>query len=79
MGFHLYWLARTNNKRDMRVLIAIHKDIVSKVIVENWTDFASYLYCMILDFKEPYQKLGKMPRKTRVLNLYNNKLGEGYL
>ncbi len=77
-GFHLYWPAGTENRRDMRVLTAVRKDIVSGVIVENRTDLASHPYCMVLDFKEPYQEPGKLPRRTRVVNLYDNKLGEGY-
>ena len=35
LGFNLYWLFGTNNQKDMRVLIAVRKDILSKVVIEN--------------------------------------------
>lgn len=79
LGFHLYWPAGTENRRDMRVLIAVRKDIVSGVIIKNCINLVSHPYYIVLDFKEPYQEFGKMPRRTKVVNLYNNKLGERYL
>ncbi len=31
-----------------------------------------------MDLKESYQKSGKRPRRTKIVNLYDNKLEEGY-
>ena len=30
----------------------VKKDILNKVIIENWTDPASQLYCIVSDIKE---------------------------
>lgn len=62
----------------MRVLTAIRKDIVSKIIVENRTDLVSYPYCMVNDIREPYPQ-GEKFKRTRVVNLYDNKIGSGQL
>ncbi len=77
-GFNLYWPSGTENRRDMRVLTAVRKEIVNEVIIDDRTDLASHPYCMVLDLKEPYRESGKRPRRTRIVNLYDNKLGEGY-
>ena len=63
----------------MRVLTAVQKNIVNQVTIENQSDLASHPYCLILDLKEPYPESSKkLPRRTRIVNVYDNKLGEGY-
>ncbi len=76
-GFSLYWLSGTDNRKDMRVLIAVRKDILNKVIIENRTDLASHPYCIVLDIKKLNPVSGKYSRRTRVVNLYDNKIGNG--
>lgn len=61
----------------MRVLIAVRKEILSKVVIENRTDLVSHPYCMVLDIRELHPQSGRCLRKTRVVNLYDNKVGEG--
>ena len=51
-GFNLYWPSGTDSRKDMRVLTAVRKDIISRVIIENQTDLISHPYCMALDIKE---------------------------
>ena len=34
-GFNLYWPSGTDNRKDMRVLTAVRKDILNKVIINN--------------------------------------------
>ncbi len=34
-GFNLYWPSGTDSRKDMQVLTAVRKDIISRVIVEN--------------------------------------------
>ena len=63
----------------MRVLTAVRKDMLSKVVVENRTDLVSHPYCMVLDIREPHPQAGKAFRRTRVVNLYDNKVGKGQL
>ena len=76
-GFSLYWPFGTDNCKDMRVLTAVRKDILNKVITDNRTDLVSHLYCLVLDFKELHPVTRKVVRKTRVVNLYDNKVARG--
>ena len=73
-GFILYWPSGTDDRKDMRVLIAVRKDILNKVIIENRTDLVSHPYCIVLDIRELNPVSGKYSR-TRVVNLYDNKIG----
>ena len=59
----------------MRVLIIVKKDILNKVIIENRTDLISHLYCIIFDIRERNPTSRKYSRKSRVVSLYNNKIG----
>ena len=77
-GFNFYWPSGTSSRKDMRVLVAVRKDILNKVIIENRTDLVSHPYCIVLDIKELHPSFGKQSRRTRVVNLYDNKIGEGY-
>ncbi len=77
VGFNLYSPSRTDNRKDMRVLIAVRKDILNKVIVKNRTNLVSHPYCIVLDIRELNSVSGEYSRKTRVVNLYDNKIGNG--
>ena len=59
----------------MQVLTAVKKEILSKVIIDNQMDLVHHLYCLVLDIKELYHLSEKVLRKTRVINLYDNKAG----
>ena len=63
----------------MRVLIVVKKNILDRVIIDNQTDLINYLYCLYLDIQEFNPKFGKSPRKTRIVNLYDNKVDQGQL
>ncbi len=76
-GFNLYWPSGTDNRKDMQVLIAVRKDILNKIIIENRTDWVSHPYCIVLDIKERSPGSEKYCRRTRVVNLYDNKIGNG--
>ncbi len=78
-GFNLYWPAGTDNLKDMRVLVAVKKDILSKVIIENQTDLVSHPYCMVFDIRELRPQSRRYLRRTRVVNLYDNKVGRDQL
>ncbi len=69
----------TDNRKDMRVMIAVRKNIPNNIIVENRTDLISHPYCICLDIKEIHPQTEKRLRKTRVINLYDNKIGRGQL
>lgn len=78
-GFNLYWPSGTDNRKHMRVLTAVWKDILDKVIIENRTDLVSYPYCSILDVKKLHPISQKVLRRTKVVNIYDNKVGRGQL
>ena len=59
----------------MRILIVVKKYILNKIIIENWTDLVNYPYYIILDIREYNPTSGKYLRKTRVVNVYDNKIG----
>lgn len=77
-GFYLYWPSGNEERKDIRVLTAVRKDIVNKIIFENRTDLASHPYCIVLDIKELHAKTARVLRKTRVVNVYDNVVGEGF-
>lgn len=73
-GFNLYQPFRTNNQKDMQVLVAVRKNIFNKVIIDNQTDLVSYLYCLVLNIQKLYIFLKKVLTKTRIVNLYNKEV-----
>ena len=76
-GFNLYWPAGTHDRKDNRVLIAVKKDLLHTTIVENRTDLISHPYGIVLDITEGNIHGRGQKRKTRIVNIYDNKLGEG--
>ena len=76
-GFNLYWPSGTDNRKNMQVLTAVRKDILNIVLIENRSDLVNHPYCLVLDIKELHLRSGKALRMTRVVNLYNNKVGRG--
>lgn len=63
----------------MQVLIVVRKDILSRIIVENRTNLVSHPYYVILDIRELDLQSKKYLRKTRVVNLYDNKIDKKQL
>lgn len=76
-GLSLYWPAGTHNCKDNWVLIAVRKDLLNKTIVENRTDLVSHPYGMVLDITKGQIHTKGRRRKTRIVNIYDNKLGKG--
>ena len=76
-GFNLYWPSIIDNRKDMRVLTTVRKNILNRVLLENRTDLVSHPYCTVLDVKEFHPLSGKVLRRTRIVNLYDNKVGRG--
>ena len=76
-AFNLYWPSGTDNRKNIRVLTAVRKDILHRVVIDNWTDLVSHPYCSVLDIKELHSLTRKVVRKTRVVNLYDQKVGKG--
>lgn len=76
-GFSLYWPAEAHDRRDNRVLITVREALLKKTIVESRTDLVSCPYCMVLDITEGEIHAKGRERKIRIVNVYDNKLGEG--
>lgn len=55
--------------------MTVRKNILYKIIINNQKNLANYLYCSILDIKELHSLSRKNLRKTRIINLYDNKVG----
>ena len=61
----------------MQVLTGVRKDILHRVIIDNRTDLISHPYYSVLDIKKLYLLTKKVVKKTRIINLYDNKIGRG--
>ena len=68
-GFMLYW--PEGPRKDTRVVTAVRRDIVDKIVIEARTDLANHPYFMVIDVIEE-------KRRTRVVNCYDNWLGAPY-
>lgn len=44
-----------DNWKDMQVLTIVRKNILNEIIIDNWTNLVSHLYCLVLDIKEFYR------------------------
>lgn len=55
-------------------MIAVRKNISNTIIVEKQTNLISQLYCICFDIKKIGEQTEKCLKKTRIINLYNNKI-----
>ncbi len=73
--FNLYW--PQGDRTAIRVMTAMRRDLVNKIVVEHRTDLVNDLYFILLEIWD--LDLSKKPgRKTRVLNVYDNQVGQRY-
>ena len=56
-------------------MTAVRKDLLDKIIVEYRTDLINYPYFTLLEVWKLDQQLKWPGRKTRVLNVYDNRIG----
>lgn len=68
-GFLFYW--PEGPREHVRVVTAVRRDIVDKVVIEARTDLIDHPYFMAVDIVE-------RGRRTRVVNCYDNRIGLGY-
>ncbi len=61
----------------MQILISDKKDTLNKIVIENRINVVNHLYCIVLDIKKLNLVIRKFLRKTRVVNLYDNKISNG--
>ena len=74
-GFNFYWPER--ERRDIRVMTAVRKDLVDKIVVDHRTDLIDHPYFMLLEICELDLRSTRPGRKTRVINVYENRIGRG--
>ncbi len=56
---------------------AVRKDLTDKIVVEHRTDLINHPYFMLLEIRELEQQSKTPGRKTRVVNIYDNRVGNG--
>lgn len=64
-------------RSEARVLTAVKKDLVNKITVENRSDLVDHPYFLALDIRDIDRQLNKPTRRTRVINVYDNRVGQG--
>ena len=72
--FNFYWPERWRNKA--RVLIAVKTELMSKILVDNRTNLVDHPYFLVLDIRDIDSRTNKPARQIRVVNLYNNRVGQ---
>ena len=75
-GFNFYWLQK--EKKEIRVITAIQKDLADKIIVEHITDLINQPYFMSLKICKLDARSKNPGRKTQVINMYHNQVGIGF-
>ena len=59
---------------EKRVLVAIRKDLLTKVITESYSDLVNHPYFLAIDVWELHSKLKQKMWKTRLINCYDNRI-----
>jgi hypothetical protein len=73
-GYEIKWPEKGENK-EKRVLIAIRKDLLIKVITEARSDLVNHPYVLALDIWDLQSDTQKKARRTRLINCYDNRIG----
>jgi hypothetical protein len=73
-GYKIKWPKKGENK-EKRVLIAIRKDLLTKVITEVRSDLVNHPYVLALDIRDLHPFSQKKARRTRLINCYDNRIG----
>jgi endonuclease/exonuclease/phosphatase family metal-dependent hydrolase len=76
-AYLIYWPERGEKHKHHRVLIAIRKDLMASKNIEARTDLINHPYILALDIWDLDRGRNRV-RRTRIVNCYDNWLGEGY-
>ena len=71
--FNFYW--PKEKKKNIRVMMAIRKELVDKIIVDYWINLVNHSYFMLLEIWELDLWLKRPGKKTQVINVYGNWVG----
>ena len=63
--------------RQQRVAVGVKRDLKGRLIVESRSDIVDHPYIQVLDVWE-LDSQGKKKRRTRIVNVYDNWVGEGH-
>lgn len=58
-------------------MTAIRKELTDKIVIEHRTDLINHPYVMLLEICELDPRSKKPGRKTRAVNVYDNRVGRG--
>lgn len=73
-GFNFYW--PQGERKDVRVMTAVRKNLVDKIVIDHRTDLINHPYFMLLEIRE-LDPRSKIPgRKTQIVNIYDNRVGK---
>lgn len=73
-GYEIRWPEKGKNS-EKRVLIAVKKDLLNKIITESRSDLINHPYFLAIDVWELHPQSQRKLRKTRLINCYDNRIG----
>lgn len=76
MDFNLYEPVGTHDQKNNQDLIIVKKDLLNISVVKDQTDLISHSYDIVLNIIEKNIHTRGYKRKTKIVNIYDNKLGE---
>ncbi len=59
-------------RKNIRVMIGVRKDLLDKFLVDHRTDLINHLYIILLEIHEFDPQSIKPEKKTQVVNVYEN-------
>ncbi len=74
-AFNFYWPRGLRN--EAQVLTAVKKELVSRIVVDKMTDLVDHTYFLALDIRDIDSRKNKRERQTKVVNSYDNRVGQG--
>ena len=73
----IIWLK--NERKDARILTAVRRNILNRIVVDNKSDLKSYLYIIIVDVRRNDLINRELGRRIRIVNIYDQNLGREYI
>jgi hypothetical protein len=75
-GYLIHW-PEEGARKNARVAVAVRRDTLNKRIIEARTDLINHPYFLVVDVWDLERGSRKQVRRTRVVNCYDNWIGEG--
>ena len=58
-------------------MTAVRKDLLDKIVIEHRTNLVNHPYFILLEIRDLDQQSRRPGRKTQVINIYDNQVGQG--